>query len=128
MSRRRGFTIVEVLVAVTILGGVVLGMTEFTRRFTRSTADAAVQARASDLATEQLETVKAWRVYNTLVATYNGTTATFTGDTPYRGLTRRTIVARTGPTATTDHITVTVEVTGSGLAAPVKRTTIIAAF
>lgn len=126
--KRRGFTIVEVLVAVTILGGVVLGMTEFTRRFTRSTADSAVLARASDLATEQLETVKAWRVYGTLVATYNGATATFTGDTPYRGLTRRTIVARTGPTATTDHTTVTVEVTGGGLASPVKRTTIIAAF
>lgn len=126
--KRSGFTLVEVLVAVTILGGVVLGMTEFTRRFTRATADASVVARASDLATEQLETVKAWRVYGTLVTTYHNTTATFTGASTYRGLTRQTLAVRTGPTATTDHITVTVVVTGAGLSTPVRRTTIIAAF
>lgn len=126
--RRRGFTLVEVLIAVTILGGVILGMTEFTRRFTRASADAAVVGRASDIATAQLETVKAWRTYGTLVATYHNTSLTYPAASPYRGLTRRTLAVRTGPTATTDHVTVTVVVTGPGLDAPVRRSTIIAAF
>lgn len=126
--KRAGFTLVEVLVAVTILGGVILGMTEFTRRFTRATADAAVVGRASDVATAQLEAVKAWRVYGTLVATYHQATLTYPANSPYRGLTRRTLAVRTGPNATTDHVTVTVIVTGAGLETPVRRTTVIAAF
>lgn len=128
MKPRAGFTLIEVLVAITILAGTVLGMTEFTRGFTRASADASVIARASDAATQQLETVKAWRTYSTLVATYHNADLTFSAAGPYRGLRRRTYAVRTGPTATTDHVTVTVEVTGGGLPAPVKRTTIIAAF
>lgn len=128
MSARRGYTLVEVLVAVTLLAGTILGMAEFTRRFTRGTADVAVTARASDLATQQLETVKAWRTYGSLVATYHDQVESYSDPSPYRGLTRRTLVARTGPTAITDHVTVTVVVTGAGLPAPVRRSTVIAAF
>ena len=126
--RRSGFTLVEVLIAVTILGGVILGMTEFTQRFTRATADASVLARASDAATAQLETVKAWRTYGTLVGTYHNNSLTYPATSPYRGLTRRTLAVRTGPTATTDHVTVTVIVSGPGLETPVRRSTIIASF
>jgi prepilin-type N-terminal cleavage/methylation domain-containing protein len=125
---RRGFTIVEVLVAVTILAGVILGMSEFTRRFTRATTDASAVGLASDVATAQLETVKAWRTYGTLVATYHDVSLVYPSESPYRGLTRRTLAVRTGPTATADHVTVTVIVSGPGLETPVRRTTIIAAF
>ncbi len=128
MKGQRGFTLVEILVAITILAGTVLGMTQFTRGFTRASADESVIARASDLATQQLETVKAWRTYATLVSTYHNADVTFAAAGPYLGLRRRTFAVRTGPTAWTDHVTVTVEVTGGGLPAPVKRTTIIAAF
>ena len=126
--RRSGFTLTEVLVAVTILGGVIIGMADFTRRFTHATADAAVMGRASDIATAQLEAVKAWRVYGTLVSTYHQASLTFPATSPYRGLTRRTLAVRTGPNATTDYVTVTVIVTGTGLDAPVRRSTVIAAF
>jgi prepilin-type N-terminal cleavage/methylation domain-containing protein len=128
MKTRSGFTLVEVLVAITILAGTVLGMTQFTRSFTRSSSDASVTARASDAATQQLETVKAWRTYSTLVSTYHNADLTFAATGPYRGLRRRTYAVRTGPNATTDHVMVTVEVTGAGLPAPVKRSTVIAGF
>ena len=127
-ARRTGFTLVEVIVALVILSGVLLAMADFTRQFTRQTTDASVEARASDLAVQQLETVKAWRVYGTLVATFHNTSVDFTADGPYRGLRRETLAVRTGPNATTDHVTVTVVVTGGGLPAPVRKTTVIAAF
>jgi prepilin-type N-terminal cleavage/methylation domain-containing protein len=128
MRPRRGFTLVEVIVALVILSGVILAMTDFTRQFTRQTTDSAVEARASDLAVQQLETVKAWRAYGTIVATFHNNITTFAAPGPFAGLRRETLAVRTGPTATADHVTVTVVVTGGGLPAPVRRTTIIAAF
>lgn len=128
MRSRRGFTLVEVIVALAILSGVLLAMTDFTRQFTRQTTDAAVQARASDLAVQQLETVKAWRTYGTIVSAFNNTTVTFAAPGAYAGLTRSTLALHTGPTATDDFVTVTVVVTGGGLPAPMRRSTIIAAF
>lgn len=128
MKRRSGFTLVEVIVALVILSGVLLAMTDFTRQFTRQTTDAAVTTKASDVAVQQLETVKAWRAYGTLVSTFNNTSITFAAGGPYAGITRQTLVVRTGPTATEDFVTVTVVVSGAGLSAPVRRSTIIAAF
>jgi prepilin-type N-terminal cleavage/methylation domain-containing protein len=125
--RRRGFTLVEVIIALAILGGVLLGLSDYTRRFTVSTRRAASNTEASDIAAAQLETVKGWRNYGTLVATYHQNTVTFaTG--AWSGFTRETFAVRTGPTATADFVTVTVVVTGRGLATPMRKTTMIAAF
>ena len=44
------------------------------------------------------------------------------------GLRRQTFVTRTGPTPVDDYVTVTVVVSGRGLDAPIRKTTIIAAF
>lgn len=128
MNQRRGFTLVEVIVSLVILSGVLLAMTDFTRQFTRQTTDSAVTAKASDVAVQQLETVKAWRTYSSLVSTFNNNVVTFTAGGPYAGLRRQTLAVRTGPNASHDYVTVTVVVTGGGLAAPVRRSTIIAAF
>lgn len=128
-SRRpaRGFTLVEVIVALSILAGVLIGLSDFTRRLTLSTRAASATTAASDAASVRLEEVKAWRVYATVVGTFHNTTETFTAGA-WAGLTRQTRAVRTGPTATDDFVTVTVLVTGRGLAAPVRKTTIIARF
>jgi prepilin-type N-terminal cleavage/methylation domain-containing protein len=128
MTHRKGFTLVEVIVALVILSGVLLAMTDFTRQFTRQTSDSAVTAKASDVAVQQLETVKAWRTYSTLVSTFHNSVLSFAAGGPYAGLRRETLVVRTGPSATEDFVTVTVIVSGGGLPAPIRRTTIIAAF
>jgi prepilin-type N-terminal cleavage/methylation domain-containing protein len=124
---RRGFTLVEVIVALAILGGVLLGLSDYTRRMTVATRRAASTTEASDIAAAQLETVKGWRVYGTLVATYHNTSESFSGGA-WNGFTRQTFAVRTGPTATQDFTTVSVVVSGNGLATPVRKTTIIAAF
>jgi hypothetical protein len=103
------------------------GLSDFTRRFTTATRVAASTTVASDAGSARLETIKGWRVYGTLVATYHSTSETFTGG-PWDGLTRQTFAVRTGPTATDDFVTVTVLVSGRGLTTPVRKSTIIAAF
>ncbi len=127
---RRGMTLIEVILAVVILSGAMLGLANFGRQFQHNTSNAAMQALASDLATQRIETIKSYAVYSTLVATYNGTSETFASDPVYKGFTRLTAAARcTGcPNGVNDYITVTVTVTGNQLPSPVKKTTIIASF
>lgn len=129
-TRRRGMTLVEVIMAITILSMAMLGLANFSRLFQHKTQSSSDLALASDLATQQLETVKGWKVYATLVSTYNGNVATWPTDPVYKGFTRTTAVTRCSgcPTATDDYVTVTVTVSGNSLPSPLAKTTIIAAF
>lgn len=127
---RAGFTLIEVMLALSILGGSLLGMAAFVRNFTKATTDTTVRTLANDLVNSRIEAVKGWRTYSTLVATYHNTTETWASTTVYTGFTRRTYAVRTGSLASTtsDYVTVTVTVTGRGLTSTAKTTTIIAAF
>ncbi len=129
MTRQRaGFSIVEVIVALGILTGSLLGFAMVAQRFTRSNTDVATRTLASDLATSRLEQIKGSRNYGTLVTTFHNQVETWTGTSSYAGFTRTTYVTRTGPTANHDYITVTVVVSGRVLSPVVRRTTAIAAF
>lgn len=127
---RAGMTLIEVILAVVILSGAMLGLANFGRKFQHATSDATIQALASDLATQKLEEIKAYRVYSTLAATFDGTTQTFASNPTYVGFTRTTAAVRCSgcPDGVNDYITVTVTVTGNTLASPQKKTTVIAAF
>lgn len=126
--RRRGFSLVEVIVAMTILTGALLGFAAVAQKFTRSNGDVLVRTMASEIATARIEQVKGWRSYSTLVSTYNNVSESWSGTHAWAGFSRRTVVARTGPTATADYVTVTVIVSGRGLNPVIRRTTSIAAF
>jgi prepilin-type N-terminal cleavage/methylation domain-containing protein len=125
---RRGFSLVEVIVALGIMTGSLLGFAYVAQRFTRSNSDVSVRTIASDLVTTRIEQIKGTRNYTSLVTTYNNQVESWTGTDAYAGFTRRTYVTRTGPNAQNDFVTVTVEVSGRGLVPVVRRTTAIAAF
>ena len=127
---RRGMTLIEVMIAIVILSGAMIGLAKFGGNFEHITATSADMSLASDLATQQIEQIKAYRVYSTLVATYNNVTNTYATDPVYKGFTRVTKATRcTGcPTASNDYITVTVTVSGRSLVSPIAKTTIIAVF
>jgi prepilin-type N-terminal cleavage/methylation domain-containing protein len=127
---RRGMTLIEVMIAIVIMSGAMIGLAKFGGQFEHTTATAGDLSLASDLATQKIEQVKAFRVYSTLVATYNNVTDTYTTDPVYKGFTRLTKATRcTGcPTANNDYITVTVTVSGRSLVTPIAKTTIIALF
>jgi prepilin-type N-terminal cleavage/methylation domain-containing protein len=127
---RRGMTLVEVMIAIVILSGAMLGLAKFGGQFEHVTATSADMSLASDLAVARVEQIKAFRVYATLVSTYNAVTETYATDPIYKGFTRVTRVTRCAscPTATNDYTTVTVTVSGRSLVAPIAKTTIIAVF
>lgn len=126
---RGGMTLIEVVIAITILSLTMLGLANFTRIFQHSTSDTTMMALGSDLAIARIEEVKGWRVYSTLVATYGSTSETFT-TLPYKGFTRttKTVICSGCPTATNDYVLVTVRVTGNNLSRTIAKTTAIAKF
>jgi len=129
-KNNRGMTLIEVMIAIVILSGAMLGLAKFGGKFEHTTATASDMSLASDLSVARIEQIKAYRIYTSLVATYNNTSETFVGDPVYNGFSRATRVTRCAscPTATNDYITVTVTVSGRSLAAPIAKTTIIALF
>jgi prepilin-type N-terminal cleavage/methylation domain-containing protein len=127
---RRGMTLIEVMIAIVIMSGAMIGLAKFGGQFEHTTATASDMSLASDLAVARVEQIKAFRVYTSLVATYNNVTETYTTDPVYKGFTRVTKVTHCAlcPTATNDYTTVTATVSGRSLVAPISKTTIIAVF
>lgn len=121
--RRLGMTLVESMVAVTILGSVTLGLGAFMAKFTRTATDVRIRTKAAQLAAQRIETIKSAGQYDSL-AKFAATETNIPG---YAGLTRQTIVAQVGgdSTSTVDYRIVTVEVTGTGLQSPVRKTTAV---
>lgn len=120
---RLGMTLIESMVAVTILGTVTLGLGAFMAKFTRTATDVRLRAKAAQLAVQRLEVIKSAGQYDSL-GKFAGTETDIPG---YAGLTRTTIVTRVGDdsTSTVDYRIVTVEVTGTNLQPAVRKTTAV---
>jgi type IV pilus modification protein PilV len=122
---RRGFTLIEVIIAMTILVVIVLAMSSAAGQFVRLTSQSEAQTVASQLAQERLQMIQMDPNYAGLETTYEGTESAVAGAT---GFSRKTDITRVGGgTATTDFKRITVTVTGPGLTGPVVRTTTVAA-
>jgi Tfp pilus assembly protein PilV len=122
-------TLVEVILAIVILSGTMLGLGNFARKFQNANSGSTSKTLASDLAAQRIAEVQAYRPYGSITSSYHSTSESWTTGV-YKGFTRATSAVRCSgcPTATNDYITVTVSVTGNDLATAVKKTVIIAAF
>lgn len=133
-GRRSGMTLIEVIISVMILSGVLIGLSNFTRRFQHLTNNHDSLATASELAAARIEVVQTHRTYSTLVSTFNGTSETSATSSAnpsmalYPGYTRTTSAVRTGPTTSADYVTVTVTVTQAATGTTVRKSLVIAAF
>jgi prepilin-type N-terminal cleavage/methylation domain-containing protein len=118
--RTRGFTLIEVVLALVIVTVLAVSIGRFTAMSVRSAGWAQVRTSATAVAKEQLERVREHPDYTTLVATYN--LQTQTGFPGYPNMSRVTRVTRV--TATTpipsDVTTITVRVTDPRLTTPVN--------
>lgn len=120
---RRGISLLEVMVALTILGTSLIGMAEYGRRFARTNSRAMFQNTALDVATERIERVKAERNY-TSMDTLAGTHSVNVNGVIY---TRTTAIVQT-LTSQLAYKTITVTVNRPQMSAPVSKTTAIARF
>jgi len=121
--RRSGMTLIEVMIALVILTGALLGMGKFITSFSHATSDGALSSVASDLVLDRIESIKGTTSYAGLDA-FAVTEASIPGFTGYKRVTQ---VTRTLDAAE-DYKAITVTVSNPGLSAPVKKSTIIAAF
>ena len=123
---RAGMTLVEVIVAITILSGVLLGMAVFVANFSRANNDNRLRAKAGQLAAQRLEEIKGAANYDSLETKYQKTE---TGLAGYSGFTRQTIIKRVGgTTSTSDYKVITVVVSAPRLKTAMKKTTMVSSF
>ena len=126
-SGERGLTLVEIVIALTILAVVVLGMGQFAFNFSRSERLAEARTIAVNLADQRLSEVRSSPNYSGIDSTYGVNEGAVTG---FPGFSRQTRIVHTGgprPTFTNDYKTVTVTVMGPPLSAPIMKTIVVAA-
>lgn len=124
---RRGMTLVEVIVALGLLGGVLLGMAAFGIRLAQASTVARIRATAGQLISDRLESVKSAPRYTVIDSMF---VATETNIANFPGYTRQTWVGRVGGAATDtiDYKLITVEVRHPRLVKPMRKTTAIPPF
>lgn len=118
-----GFTLVEVLIALVILGGIVLLMGPAGARFPSVIAGSQTKIQAAAAADAHIALVRVYPLYDSLTPRFNRAET----NVPFQGWTRTTSVVRIGAGTTADITRVTVTVTGPGLAVPIRRTATVAA-
>jgi prepilin-type N-terminal cleavage/methylation domain-containing protein len=125
MRERDGFTLIEVLVAMVILGFVIIGVQAvITDRMVRDVTFHDNHAVAIQLAHDRIHAVQQDPNYASIPARFAGVE---TGLAGAPGLRRTTFVATSGANGTPAFHTVTVTVSGDRLRQPVSRTIVVAA-
>ena len=124
---RKGFTLVEVLVALVLIAGVALAMGGAVGRLSSLSARDGQTLRALELARERVTQIESDPAYARLESRYNGTESGAALD----GFTRTTTVQRVLQNGAggrvLDYKIVDVQVTGPGVEGAVTRRVIVAA-
>jgi len=125
MDNQRGFTLIEVILALTILLVVMMMLATTTGKTVHIATTSANQNAAIQLAIDRVEQVRADPQYDGLDSMYAKTETTFP---TLSGFTRVTSIVRTGGVGQpNDYKKVTVTVTGPGVSPAVVRTVTVAA-
>lgn len=121
---RRGFTLIEVMLAVVLLSIVLVSVARYTGQFLHTVSISTVRTVAADVARERIGLVDMDPSYTTLAATWAGTETGFPG---YPSMTRVTSVSRvTGANPPRDYTIVTVRVTEPTMGPAIDVTTVVA--
>lgn len=123
MKTRNGFTLVEVVLSLSILLVVMLGLVTLTGRTIRVSTTSDRDQAAIQLATDRTDLVRSNPDYLALDSLYAGTETSFP---TLPGFTRVTQIVRV-TSSRQDYKKITVTVSGPGLSAPVARTVVVAA-
>jgi prepilin-type N-terminal cleavage/methylation domain-containing protein len=130
MTSRRGFTLLEVLLAVVVLVIVATTTARFAAEFTRAMTLSSVRVVATGAATDRLELIRADPRYARLTTLYgSGAGADTTGFPGFPTMRRVTRVVRdtSGASPRRDRTTITVRVFTPGRPDTVALTAVVAA-
>jgi type IV pilus modification protein PilV len=125
MEARRGFSLVEVTVAMLLLTVMMLGAQALAGRMIRTSTTANIQVTAGQLADDRIDFLRMDPQYDSLTARYVANENPVAG---YPGYRRTTAISRsitTTSNGTTDFTTITVTVIHQQLATPVARTIVM---
>jgi prepilin-type N-terminal cleavage/methylation domain-containing protein len=121
---RRGFTLIEVMLAMVMMVIVLTSLARYTGQFLHTVSTSTVRTVAAEVARERISLVDMDPSYTTLGATWAATEAGFPG---YPRMTRVTTVSRVvGATPPRDYTIVTVRVTEPTMAEAIDVTTVVA--
>jgi prepilin-type N-terminal cleavage/methylation domain-containing protein len=119
----RGFTLIEVAIALAILAVVILGLTSSSATLIRTASSDRRVTQASASADARIAVIQQWPEYAELDS-FAGVEA----GVPLAGWSRTTTVTHVGGTGKeNDYRRVTVSVSGQGLTQPVERSITVAA-
>jgi prepilin-type N-terminal cleavage/methylation domain-containing protein len=124
MNRERGFTLIEVILALSILLVVMMMLASTTGRALHTAATTQSQQTAIQLVMDKIDQVRNDPNYDGLESAYAKTDTTFTGLPGFRRVT--SIVRTGGQGQPNDYKKITVVVTGPGIT-PVSRSVTVAA-
>ena len=122
---RRGFTLIELVVAIVVLSAGILGLAASTSYMVRAAATSGLRAEALQAVEGQISQIVMDPRYYQLESIYVGEETDIPG---LYGMTRTTGIVHTRTVLdgrVTDYKKVTVSVEGPGLANPVSRTIIV---
>lgn len=125
MRRERGFTLVEVLIALSIMSVVLLALGSLTASYLHVVTVGDRKAAALQLVDSRIDQIQMDPQYGSLEGTYAGTETNFPTLT---GFTRVTTIVHVGGLGqAVDYKKITVTVQGPTLAQPVSRSVTVAA-
>ncbi len=124
--RRKGYALIEAMVALTILAGALLSAGRYFTQLARGVSDERTRASALFLIGDRFEQIKTAPSYGKIDSLYIGTETSIPG---YAGYSRQTEVLRIGgmPADSVDYKVVTVTVTTPAIpkSVTVKKSTVI---
>ena len=122
MKSRRGFTLIEVLIALVILTIVVLGLGKFVGSFLHVVGVSTLKTVATEVANAQMNQIEMDPTYPLPAASYVGPVTGFPG---YASMKRVTVFNRIN-TAGRDYTVITVQVTEPTMKDTVNVTAVVA--
>ena len=125
MRTEKGFTLIEVVMAMAIMSTVMLGMASMTASLLHVVSVGDRKASALQLIDSRIDEIQMDPNYAGLDTTYVGTESNF-AELP--GVTRATVIVHVGGgSSPVDHKKITVTVQGTGLPQPLSRTVTVGA-
>jgi prepilin-type N-terminal cleavage/methylation domain-containing protein len=126
--QRRGFTLVELLIAIVMLTIVLTTIARYTGQYLHAVATSTARMTAAEVARERIGLVDMDPSYPTLAAVWGaGAQADLTGFPGFPSMRRRTTVLRvTGVAPPRDYTIVTVRVTEPTMGPAIDVTTVVA--